>query len=123
MTREERLTNELGEAEKALDQMSRSLEVGMMRTQQKIAGQRARVLGIRAELEQIAYDKLKGGTERATAKRAEHRANRDALLIRIKEAELSARAASKQATEDDLPEVIRRLNEQTEVGSVFDGLH
>ncbi len=123
MTRKERLTLELEKASATLDAFGRSLEVGMMRTQQKIAGQRAQVLGLRSELVQIAIDDMPHPKGEGLAKKAALRADRDALLIRIKEAELSGRAASKQATEDDLPEVIRRLKQQTEVGSVFDELH
>jgi hypothetical protein len=122
-SREERLTSELAEAALALDALGRSLEPGLMRTQQKIAGQRAKVLGLRAELEQIAYGKLKLDGENSTARRQEHRQNRDGLLIRIKEAELSMRAASKQATEDELPLVVKQLNAQTAMGDRFAKLH
>lgn len=123
MTRKERLKGELTQAERTLDAQSKNLEPGKMRTQQIVAGLRARTLALRSEVCQVEYDDLALTSTKVTDKMSELRANRDALLIRVKEAELSARAASKQATEDDLPEVMRRLDEQTEVGSVFAKLH
>lgn len=123
ITRKERLVAELVEAEKALDAIGRSKDLGLMRSQQAMAGQRCRVLQLRAELAQIALDETKGTNEAAIARRAELRSERCDLMLRIKEAELSARAASKQATQDDLPELMRRLNEATTMATEVDALH
>lgn len=123
MTREERLTAELRQAELDLDAKSRSAKPGLMRTQQLVAGLRARVYGLRVELLQMQIDAVKGRTENALERRAELRADRTDLCLRIKEAELSARAASKQATEDELPDLVRRLNEADAMREEFEQLH
>jgi hypothetical protein len=121
--RRDRLQGELVEAELKLDALSRSKEPGLMRTQQVIAGQRARVLTLRAELAQIEIDGIKGRDELSLAHRAELRADRCDLMLRVKEAELSARAASKQATEDELPLLRARLDADDEMAEEVDDLH
>ncbi len=108
VARKERLTRELGEAELQLDALARSMEPGMMRTQQAIAGQRAKVLGLRMELLQIKLRDKQGDTEGVKEQRAELRAEWNELRLAIKEAELSARAASRQAADDELAELIDR---------------
>lgn len=123
ITRKERLAEELKAAELALDAIARSKDPGKMRTQQAIAGQRAKVYGLRVELLQIEIDATKGTSEAANARRAELRADRCDLSLRIKEAELSARAASKQATEDELPDLIERLNRADVMASEVSELH
>ena len=123
MTRKERLTNELREAESKLDGLSRSKDHGSMRGQQAIAGQRCRVLQLRAELAQIAMDDIVGKTDADIARRAELREERTSLLMRVKDAELSARAASKQATEDELPDLLRRLKDADALDDEVAGLH
>jgi hypothetical protein len=121
--RKERLTKELRQAELDLDALSRSKDPGKMRTQQSIAGQRAKVYGLRVELLQIEIDGCLGTSDAVVAKRQELRADRCDLSLRIKEAELSARAASKQATEDELPDLIERLNRADVMASEVSELH
>ena len=95
--RKERLTRELAEAELALDALTRSMEPGKMRTQQAVAGQRAKVYSIRSELIR--------------------------LEMRIKEAEQAARAASSQAADDEIGEMLRRLNQADSFATRVAGLH
>ncbi len=121
--RKTRLTAELAAAELALDAVARSSDPGKMRTQQAIAGQRAKVYGLRVELLQMEIDATTGKTDAAIARRAELRSDRCDLSLRIKEAELSARAASKQATEDDLPDLIERLNRANTMATEVSELH
>lgn len=123
MTRKERLTTELVGAEDKLDALSRSQDHATMRGQQAIAGQRCRVLQLRAELAQIEIDNIRGATEEAIARRNELREDRTSLLMRVKDAELSARAASRQATEDELPELMRRLKDADLMDQELGELH
>lgn len=121
--RRERLTRELGEAELALDALHRSKQPGMMRTIQAVAGQRAKVFGLRLELAQMDHDDTRGKSDDARAKREELRQTMAGLRLGIKEAELSARASSKQATEDEIPELMQRLTEASQMSQEVDGLH
>lgn len=121
--RKERLVAELAKAEEKLDALGRSLEPGLMRTQQAVAGQRARVFGLRAELLQMEIDAIVGRSEDSLAKRQVLTGELAGIMLRVKEAELSARAASKQATEDELPEMMRRLNEAHEMAEEASTLH
>ena len=60
-----------------------------------------------AELCQIAMDSPTAGSDAWEAQRND----RDALLVRVEKAELAARAASRQASEDDIPDMMRRLDD------------
>lgn len=117
--RKQLLTSELVEAELALDAKTRNPDptIGPMRRQLAIACQRAKVLGLRAELVEIEKSRHSG--ERRHALRAEQRE----LLMGIKEAELSARAASKQASDDELPELLARLREASALEGELANLH
>lgn len=116
--RHERLKSELAESELELDRLGRTLKPGMMRTQQRLAGQRAKVFGLRLEVRTI---------DLATSTPAEQK--RDVMAeiagyrLGIKEAEASARAASKQATEDIVPELLRRLEEANDLQGDFAKMH
>lgn len=124
MTRKERLQQELAKAEALLDGAGRTMDTsGAMAWQVKMASMRCRVLQLRAELLQIDIDDIVGKGEAACQRRRDLVQDRASLLTHVKNAEQAARAASKQETDDKLPEVLRRLNEQTEVGEQFGQLH
>ena len=115
--RKERLELELRQAELELDAMSRSLKSGDMRTQQAIAGQRGRVLGLRGELIQMQMVGKVGDTLQ------DLRMQWRETMLSIKEAEGSARAASKLAYEDELPALIARLDAVDEMEGEHQRLH
>ena len=119
--RKERLTRELAESELALDALTRSMEPGKMRTQAAIEGQRSKVYGLRAELLQIALTEKKG--EKNSEARKEIRSEWTGLQLRIKEAEQAARAASSQAADDEIGEMLRRLNQADSFATRVAGLH
>jgi hypothetical protein len=108
ITRKERLTDELGAAELSLDALTRSLDPGKMRTQQAIEGQRVKVYSLRSELLQIELVEKKGAKDSTI--REELRSEWTGLQLRIKEANQAARAASSQAADDEIEEMLRRLN-------------
>lgn len=116
--RYERLQKELEAAELELDRLGRTLKVGMMRTQQQIAGQRAKVFGLRLEVLTIELEPLTDRDDRRDKMQA-----MAGVRLGIKEAEASARAASKAATEDDVPDLLRRLNEANALQGDFAKLH
>ncbi len=107
--RKERLTRELAESELALDALTRSMEPGKMRTQAAIEGQRSKVYGLRAELLQIALTEKKG--EKNSEARKEIRDEWSGLLVRLEKANQAARAAASQAADDEIGEMLRRLNQ------------
>ena len=119
--RKERLTRELAEAELALDALTRSMEPGKMRTQQAVAGQRAKVYSIRSELIRLEMAGLK--SEKNSTAREELRSEWTGLQLRIKEAEQAARAASSQAADDEIGEMLRRLNQADSFATRVAGLH
>jgi hypothetical protein len=119
--RKERLTKELAEAELTLDAHTRSMEAGTMRTQQAVAGQRAKVYSIRSELIRLEMASLKG--EKRSADREELRSEWTGLQLRIKDAEQAARAASSQAADDEIGEMLRRLSQADTFASRVSGLH
>jgi hypothetical protein len=106
--RKDRLARELAEAELALDALTRTMDPGKMRTQQAVEGQRAKVYGLRSELLQIALVEKKG--EKQSEQRKEIRDEWTGLQLRIKEANQAARAASSQAADDEIEEMLCRLN-------------
>jgi hypothetical protein len=108
ITRKERLTDELGAAELSLDALTRSLDPGKMRTQQAIEGQRVKVYSLRSELLQIELVEKKGAKDSTI--REELRSEWTGLQLRIKEANQAARAASSQAADDEIEEMLRRSN-------------
>ncbi len=118
--RYERLKKELELAELELDRLSRTLDVGLMRTQQRVAGQRAKVFGLRLEIRTVDLAKLEKASDQD---RRDLQAEIAGLRLGIKESDLTARAASKQAIEDELPELMRRLNEADDLQGDFAGLH
>ena len=119
--RKERLTRELAESELALDALTRSMEPGKMRTQQAVAGQRAKVYSIRSELIRLEMAGLK--SEKNSTAREELRSEWTGLQLRIKEAEQAARAASSQAADDEIGEMLRRLNQADSFATRGAGLH
>ena len=119
--RKERLTRELAESELALDALTRSMEPGKMRTQQAVAGQRAKVYSIRSELIRLEMAGLK--SEKNSTAREELRSEWTGLQLRIKEAEQAARAASSQAADDEIGEMLRRLNQADSFATRVAGLH
>lgn len=123
MTRKERLGLELRAAEDKLDALGRTGEPGLMRSQQDQAGQRARVFTLRAELLQIEIDNITGKDDASIGRRQALAGELAGCMVRVKDAELSARAASKQATEDELPELMRRLDEHDAMAKEAETLH
>lgn len=119
--RKERLTRELAESELALDALTRSMEPGKMRTQQAVAGQRAKVYSIRSELIRLEMAGLK--SEKNSTAREELRSEWTGLQLRIKEAEQAARAASSQAADDEIGEMLRRENQADSFATRVAGLH
>ena len=122
-SRRDRLKGELKEAEKAMDAASRCQKLGPMRQQVAVAQLRCRVLGLRAELLEFSMADYTGKDRDSREKRAQLGKERASLLTHITNAERSARAASKQATDDDLPAFMARLDQQTQLGTEFDKLN
>lgn len=115
--RKQRLTSELADAELALDALRRTLDPGKMRSQQAICGQEVKVFGLRAELVAISMKSSIGET------RAAHRSEWNELQLRIKDANAAARAASRQASDDELPELLERLREASALEGELANLH
>jgi hypothetical protein len=121
ITRKERLTDELGVAELSLDALTRSLDPGKMRTQQAIEGQRVKVYSLRSELLQIELAEKKGAKDSTV--RDELRSEWTGLQLRIKEANQAARAASSQAADDEIGEMLQRFNKVDAFASQVSRLH
>jgi hypothetical protein len=121
VARKERLAKELKEAVDELDRLTRVNEPGLMRTQQAVEGQRAKVYSIRSELLQIELERIKAGKD--SERRKELRDEWTGLQLRIKEANQAARAASSQAADDEIGEMLRRLNQADQFAGQVARLH
>lgn len=119
--RRDRLVKELAAAELQLDALSRSMDPGKMRTQQAIEGQRVKVYSLRSELLQIELAEKKGAKDSTI--RDELRSEWTGLQLRIKEANQAARAASSQAADDEIEEMLRRLNQADAFATEVAKLH
>lgn len=108
----------LQKAEQLLDHLHETLDAGSMLAQREVAGQRAKVLGIRAELTEIEMCWLTSGTDRWR----ELRESRDALLRAVKEAEHAARNASKQETDDLVRQLMQEREHRGEARKRFEAL-
>lgn len=114
----ERLQQRLIAAEQRFDHLQETLDPGSMRGQQDIAGHRAKVLQLRAEILEIEMGRRALGSETWR----ELREARDALLRAVKEAEQAARAASTRGAEDDLRELARARKARNEARARFGAL-
>jgi hypothetical protein len=111
----ERLQGRLTKAEQHYDHLQEAAVPGSMRGQQDVAGQRSKVLQLRAEILEIEMGRRVLGSDAYR----ELREARDALLRAVKEADQAARAASQRGAEDDLRELMRQRQERNAARARF----
>ncbi len=114
----DRLRSRLVVAEQRYDHLQENATAGSMRGQQDVAGQRSKVLQLRAEIIEIEMSRRVLGSDA----HRELREGRDALLRAVKEADQAARAASQRGAEDDLRELMRQRQERNHARARFGAL-